>query len=192
MEDISLFFQLGWGHIMSLEALDHLLFLQALMALYAYRQWKQVLILITAFTIGHSLTLALSLSNIIHFNARWVEFLIPFTIVLTSIYNIIKKEPGDQKFELNYLMALIFGLIHGMGFASAIRFMMADEGSLAVPLLSFNVGIEVAQIVVVLSLIFRDYLLLRLLKIKQNYWTILLSVITGIGALIMCLQRRPF
>ena len=99
MEDFKLFFQLGWGHIISLDALDHLLFIAALTSLYNLFDWRKVLILITSFTIGHSLTLALASLSVIQFNNSWIEFLIPLTIIINCIFNVIQKE--DIYFPLN-------------------------------------------------------------------------------------------
>ena len=113
------------------------------------QNWKQVLVLVTAFTIGHSLTLALSVYDVIRFNEKWVEFLIPCTIITTAVFNLLLKDFEPKSLRLNYFLALFFGLIHGMGFANTIRFMLAKDQGIAAPLLSFNIGLEAGQIVVV-------------------------------------------
>ena len=107
----SFYFGWGWHHIMSWEALDHLLFITALAAIYLLKDWKQVLVLVTAFTIGHSLTLALSVLDIIRFPSNWVEFLIPCTIVVTAISNLFQKKFTPKSIRINYFLALFFGLI---------------------------------------------------------------------------------
>ena len=124
MQNLGFYFDLGWHHIMTWNALDHLLFVLALTAVYVIADWKQVLVLITAFTIGHSLTLALSVFDIIRINNNWVEFLIPCTIIITAGLNFLKKDFNPKSLRLNYFLALFFGLIHGLGFANAIRFMI--------------------------------------------------------------------
>src|SRR5215216_4928884 len=119
MEDFGFFFGLGWEHIISTNALDHQLFIAALAAIYLLKDWKQVLVLVTAFTIGHSLTLALSVFDVIRFDRKWVEFLIPLTIVITALSNLFQKNFTTRSVRINYFLALCFGLIHGMGFANS-------------------------------------------------------------------------
>src|SRR4030095_553246 len=110
MQDFGFYFRLGWDHIISKAALDHQLFIAALAAIYLIQDWKQVLILVTAFTIGHSLTLALSVMNLVHFNSKWVEFLIPVTIVITAFTNLFQKKFTPRSVRINYFLALFFGL----------------------------------------------------------------------------------
>ena len=193
MEDFTLYFQLGWNHILSFDALDHILFIAALTCLYNLSDWRKVLILITAFTVGHSLTLALSSLNIIKLNNNWIEFLIPLTIVITCVYNIFQIEKRESKnIQWNYLMALCFGLIHGMGFANTIRFMLAKAQTITIPLLSFNIGIEAGQAIVVMSILYVTHIFTASAGLKQRWWTISMSVICGIIAVYMCISRLHF
>jgi hypothetical protein len=193
MEDFTLYFQLGWNHIISLDALDHLLFIAALTCLYNLSDWRRILILITAFTVGHSLTLALSSLNIIKLNNDWIEFLIPLTIVITCVYNIFQFEKRESKnIQWNYFIALCFGLIHGMGFANKIRFMLAKAQTITIPLLSFNIGIEAGQTIVVMCFLYVAYILTASAGLKQKWWTNGISVICGIIGLYMCASRLPF
>lgn len=187
MQDFNFYFGLGWHHIISKDALDHQLFIMALVAIYAFREWKQVLILVTAFTIGHSLTLALSVLDIIRFPNNWVEFLIPCTIVFTAIANLFHKKGG--KLRLNYLMALLFGFIHGMGFANYLRFMLARDQSLVVGLFGFNVGLEVGQITVVFILLIIAQIAFSLFKVNRRDWIIFISAGVFSIALKMALDR---
>src|SRR5216117_113660 len=106
MTDFGLYFQIGWQHIIDTNALDHQLFILSLAAIYLLKEWKQVLVLVTAFTIGHSLTLALSVLNVIHFPSNWIEFLIPCTIVLTAISNLFQKNFTPRSIRINYFLAL--------------------------------------------------------------------------------------
>ena len=191
MQDFGFYFSLGWEHIISSDALDHQLFIAALVAIYLLQDWKQVLILVTAFTIGHSLTLALSVFDVIRFNTRWVEFLIPLTIVLTAISNLFQKKFTPRSIRINYLLALVFGLVHGMGFANSVRFMLASDQSIGWSLLGFNLGLEVGQIVVVLVLLILAWLLVSLLKINRRDWVIFLSGAVFGLALKMTLERIP-
>lgn len=193
MNDIN-YFEEGWFHIMSLDALDHQLFIISLAALFLLKDWRRVLVLVTAFTIGHSLTLALSAYDIIRFSTAWVEFLIPITIVITALYdltyiNLSKIEKRNINF--NYIIALSFGLIHGMGFANSIRMMLASDQRIGVPLLSFNLGLEAGQIVLILLILLAAQLIVVNMKIPRKYWIILLSVIPLVLSFKMALERIP-
>ncbi len=192
MSDFGFYFKLGWEHIISIGALDHQLFILALAAIYLLKDWKQVLILVTAFTIGHSLTLALSVFDIIRFSAKWVEFLIPCTIVFTAIINLFQKSFTPRSVRINYFLALFFGLVHGMGFANSIRFMLASDQSIGWGLFGFNVGLEVGQIAVVLCILLFSTILITLFKVNRRDWVIFASAgIFGL-ALKMALERIPW
>ena len=191
MEDFLFYFKTGWTHIISWDALDHLLFIIALAAIYRVVNWKNVLILVTAFTIGHSLTLALSVYDIIRFNEKWVEFLIPCTIVVTGVFNLIPPKVNESPFKTNYLIALLFGLIHGMGFANTIRFMLAKNQDIVIPLISFNFGLEVGQIIVVSIVLLTSYLWVTKIGLSRKWWIGALSVFSILLALIMAAERWP-
>src|SRR6476619_774508 len=114
MNDFVFYFQMGWEHIISKTALDHIFFIAALAAIYMLRDWKQVLVLVTAFTVGHTITLILSTKNIVEVNSSLVEFLIPCTIIVTAISNFFQKNFTPRAIRINYFLALFFGLIHGL------------------------------------------------------------------------------
>ena len=192
MEDFSFYFQWGWSHIISWEAMDHLLFLLALTAVYLFENRKQVIILITAFTIGHSLTLALSIYDTIHFKSSWVEFLIPITIVITATLNFFRKDFDIKQQGFKYLITLIFGLVHGMGFAGTIKMSLAESQKIAIPLLSFNIGIEAGQIVVVFLILLLSQIVVHQLGFARKWWVWLLSGISFFGGLYFALTRLPF
>ncbi|HEX6168361.1 MAG TPA: HupE/UreJ family protein [Chitinophagaceae bacterium] len=192
MSDFGFYFKLGWEHIISKGALDHQLFILALAAIYLLKDWKQVLILVTAFTIGHSITLALSVFDIIRFSAKWVEFLIPCTIVFTATINLFQKSFTPRSVRINYFLALFFGLIHGMGFANSIRFMLASDQSIGWGLFGFNVGLEVGQIVVVLGILLFSTILITLFKVNRRDWVIFASAGALGLSLKMALERLPW
>ena len=192
MSDFKFYFGLGWEHIMSWDALDHLLFIAALAAIYLLKDWKQVLILVTAFTIGHSLTLALSVMDVFRFPAEWVEFLIPCTIVITAISNLFQKKFTPKSIRINYFLALFFGLIHGMGFANTIRFMLAQDQSFGWGLFGFNVGLEAGQIAVVTTLLLVTQALITRFKFDRREWVIFLSGAILSLSLQIALTRLPF
>lgn len=191
MSDVAFYFDTGWHHIISWTALDHILFIIALSAIYLAQNWKQVLVLVTAFTIGHSLTLALSVYDIIRINEKWVEFLIPCTIVATGVFNFLVKDFKPRSLRINYFLALFFGLIHGMGFANTIRFMLAKDEHIALPLLSFNIGLEAGQIVVVAFILLISFLLVNKLNLNRKWWVWALSGIAILIALNMVVDRWP-
>lgn len=191
MGDFSFYFIEGWKHIISTDALDHQLFIVALAVVYTFSDWKKVLILVTAFTIGHSLTLALSVLDIIRAPSSWVEFLIPVTIVLTAAWNIFNGKPV-KNVNTNYFLALFFGLIHGLGFANSIRMMLASDQSLGMGLLGFNTGLEAGQVVVVLIILFAGKVLLDLIKVPQRIYIFVVSMAVGIFAAKMAIERIHF
>src|SRR5690606_27641510 len=191
MGDFQIFFELGWEHIISTDALDHQLFIAALAAIYLLRDWKQVLILVTAFTIGHSLTLALSVLDIVRFPSSWVEFLIPVTIVITALTNLTQKKFTPKSIRINYFLALFFGLIHGMGFANSIREMMASGEGIGWSLLGFNLGLEAGQIVVVMILLLAAHVIVNILRVNRREWVIFLSAAVFALSLQQALERIP-
>lgn len=191
MNDLAFYFREGWQHIISLHSADHQLFILALCAVYLMSDWKKVLILVTAFTIGHSLTLALSVYDVIRANERWVEFLIPCTIIITTVFNFIQKEPARKTLRLNYFFALFFGLIHGLGFANTIRFMLAKDQTIGWSLFGFNVGLEAGQIVIVSVILLLSYLFVNMLHLRRRWWVIILSTGALVFASKFALERIP-
>ena len=192
MTDFLFYLNLGWEHIISLDALDHQLFVLVLVAVYTYNDWRKILVLVTAFTIGHSITLALSVLDIVRVPADWVEFLIPLTILLTAADNILMRNKQTSLMKLNYYLALVFGLIHGMGFANTARLMLAKEQNIFTPLLGFNLGLEIGQVAVVLLILLVEFLLIKFLKLKKIHWMVIASAITLIISLKLCIERFPF
>ena len=191
MNDLAFYFKIGWQHIISIDAIDHLLFILALAALYLLNDWKKILILVTAFTIGHSLTLALSVFNINRINDKWVEFLIPCTIIITSIFNFIQANAISKSINLHYFFALFFGLIHGLGFANTIRFMLAKDQTIGWSLFGFNVGLEAGQIIVVSIILSISYFVVTLAKLPQKWWIYIISAITFTWAVNFAMDRIP-
>jgi len=192
MSDFSFYFVMGWQHIISADALDHQLFILALACVYSIRDIKRVLILVTAFTIGHSLTLALSVYDVIRFSSKWVEFLIPCTIFITALNNIFQINRRDASARINYYLALCFGLIHGMGFANAIRIMLAKDQTVGWGLFGFNIGLEAGQIFVVAIILIVGILFLNIFKVKRRDWIFFLSAGVFALSLKMALERFPF
>lgn len=191
MKDFALYFSVGWEHIVNREALDHIFFIAALAAIYMLKDWKQVLVLVTAFTIGHAITLLLSAKDIIEVNSRWVEFLIPCTIAITAIVNLFQRDFTPRSVRINYFLALFFGLIHGLAFATTLKWLLASDQSFVSAWISFSVGLELGQILVVLLILLLAQLLVGLLKVPRRDWVIFVSALVFGLALEMAIHRWP-
>lgn len=166
-----MYLRLGMEHITDLRGYDHILFLATLIAGYQWKNWLKVLKLITAFTLGHSLSLALSVIGYISFSTDIIEWLIPFTIALTSVSNLLSNQKFAQYyFNVEYTTTTIFGLIHGMGFSVLLKMLMGESASITLPLLSFNIGLELGQIVIVIILLTLSSLANKYLKISTTTW----------------------
>jgi len=189
MSDFSLYFQLGLQHICDWQGYDHILFVTVLCGIYQLADWRKVLVLVTAFTIGHSVTLALSVFNILHINTSLIEFLIPVTIVITALNNILKRNTSPKTINLTYFLALFFGLIHGLGFSSYLKSLLGKSTNIVEQLFAFNIGLECGQVIIVISVLLLSFLLIKTFKIKAVDWSFFLSsAIFGI-ALMMCIDR---
>ncbi len=201
------YLQLGFSHIADLAGYDHILFVTALCALYDMRHWRHLLWLVTAFTIGHSVTLALSTLNVIAFSSSIVEFLIPVTIALTACVNIAtlhrKEEFFAQEESANFLqvlrgqdwtkyaMALGFGFIHGMGFSTFLKSLLGREAAITLPLLAFNVGLECGQILIVGCLLLLTFVMTRLIGLARRDWALIVSGASLGIALTLMLKNAP-
>jgi len=190
MDDFILFLKLGLYHVLDWQAYDHILFLIVLTVIYTLHDWKKVLWLITLFTLGHTLTLALAAYKIIAIDINIIEFLIPVTILITALVNIltIKKRPSKVN-NINLFFAFFFGLIHGLGFSNYFRMIIEDSEAKLIPLLEFAIGIEIAQLVIVLGILFLGYIAQNILKISKRDWVLILSSIV-IGVVIPMLTER--
>ena len=192
MQDFNLYFRLGIDHILTWEALDHILFVTALCLRYLLKDWKKVIILVTAFTIGHSITLALAGLGYVHFSKTWIEFLIPLTILATAINNIFQK-PADiqspSKLPLIYFLALFFGMIHGLAYARTFRLEGAD--GLLAHLFAFNAGIEIAQLLVVTVVLIASFVFVQLLRVSRLWWIRIISLVILMASIKMAFERLP-
>jgi len=193
------FLELGFKHMADFRAYDHMLFLIALCAIYRIHEWKRVLILATAFTVGHSVTLGLAVFEVIKFNQPLIETLIAVTILLTCLYNIFscsKHTKGEKvsptrvayhtrQLMVSYAIAFLFGLIHGMGFSNLAKdtAMMFEENNLALLLFGFNVGLELAQLLIVAVILIIAYFVMDILKVRQRVWNVTISSMVGLMAL---------
>lgn len=194
MSEFELYFGLGKDHILDYKnGYDHILFVVALCVLYAWRDWKRVLILVTAFTIGHSITLALATLNIVSVNANLIEFLIPLTIFITAISNVFKNEQllSNRALWLSYGYALFFGLIHGLGFSNYLRSILGKDRSIVSQLFAFNVGLEFGQIIIVIVFLTVAFIVVDLFTVNRRDWKLVVSSLIA-GMAVVLLKDKIF
>lgn len=191
MSEFALYFGLGKDHILDTNGYDHILFVIALCAVYLLHDWKKVLILVTAFTIGHSITLALATLRIVAFPGEVIEFLIPLTIFVTAIANIFKRDNASSKtaIQLNYVFALFFGLIHGLGFSNYLRELLGQSQNIVTPLFAFNVGLELGQLIIVAIFLVVGFLLVQLVGVARRDWRVVISSAIAGMALVLMTER---
>ena len=189
MSEFSLYFILGKDHILDYtNGYDHILFVVALCAVYIARDWKKILILVTAFTLGHSITLALATMSLISVNAKLIEFLIPLTIFVTAVYNLFRKEDllTQKPVHVNYFFALFFGLIHGMGFSNYLRALLGKDESIITQLFAFNIGLEYGQIIIVGIFLTVSFIAIEWTHVSRRDWKMIISsAIAGIALILM-------
>lgn len=189
MSEFRVYFDEGRDHILDyMNGYDHILFVVSLCALYLMRDWRQILVLVTAFTIGHSITLALSVLNIVSVKPELIEFLIPLTIFITAASNLFKDEenPPTGPLQLNYLFAAFFGLIHGLGFSNYLRAILGKDERIISQLLAFNLGLEVGQIIIVVIFLVAAFIMVDLFSVNRRDWKMVISsAIAGIALMLM-------
>ena len=192
MEDFVLYFKVGLNHVLDFSAYDHILFLIVLAVVFNNFQWRKVIWLVTLFTIGHSITLGLSAYEILKIKVDIIEFLIPLTIFITGSINIINsKKESKKKGNINLLLALLFGLIHGLGFSNYFRMMVGKEEDKLFPLVEFALGIELAQVIIVIGILIIGMLLKNFLRVDRRDWVLVCSSIV-IGFSIQMMIDRVF
>lgn len=189
MSEFRVYFDLGKEHILDYaNGYDHILFVIALSSLYLFRDWKRVLILVTAFTIGHSVTLALATLQIVSVKAELIEFLIPLTIFITAASNLFKNESSmsGSNIQINYIYAAFFGLIHGLGFSNFLRSILGRDERIVTQLLAFNLGLELGQIIIVAAFLSVAFILVELLNVNRRDWKLVISsAVMGIALILM-------
>ena len=176
MHEFWMYTQIGFNHIANLSGMDHILFVAALCIRYQLSDWKKWLVLITAFTIGHSITLILSVFNYLDFSTGWIEFLIPVTILITSISNMfVKQFSFNIRFPVIYFFALFFGLIHGLGFSFYLKSLLGMQQNIAPALLAFNFGLEIGQILIVMAILVISFIFVSLLRAPRRDFVLIVS-----------------
>ncbi|QCX01573.1 HupE/UreJ family protein [Aggregatimonas sangjinii] len=186
MEDFFFYVKLGLQHVLDFSAYDHILFLAALAIPFTFIKWNPVLVLATIFTFTHCLALGLSVYEVLVMDVALVEFLIPVTILLTALFNIIyqRSPDGKKSILLHGIATAFFGLIHGFGFSNYFKMLMAGEEDKLMPLLAFATGIEISQLIIVLGILALAYVLQSVLRVKQPIFVV-------VGSLVVILLTLP-
>lgn len=194
------YLQLGFYHIFNLQAYDHLVFLLALCAPYVLADWRRVVALVTSFTVGHSLTLALATLGVVNYSAALIEALIPITILLTCFANLSKAgrpesrssrrlRPEPIVLALPNLLAAVFGLIHGLGFSNYLRELLGRQSRPITELLAFNVGVELGQLLIVSIILVLGFVVLRVFNAARRDWLLVVSGAAAGIALVLLLGQ---
>ncbi len=170
MQELWFYVQLGLQHVLDLNAYDHILFLMALALPFTFKSWKSVLLLATVFTFTHCMALVLSVYELVVMKVSWIEFLIPVTILMTALFNLIyqKSQEDHKSIWLPILATAFFGLIHGFGFSNYFRMMIMGEEDKLRPLAGFATGIEISQVVIVLLVLVLAFVFQSIFKIKKK------------------------
>lgn len=183
-----MYLKLGFQHIIDINGYDHIVFVLVLCAGYTLKQFSKVLILITAFTIGHSITLALSTLKLVSIPSSIIEFLIPATIMVTAISNVLPLKSSNNRFV--YIITLFFGLIHGLGFSNYLKELLGRESNIVTPLLAFNIGLELGQILVLAIYFVVLFISVNLFKLRHDFWRIFVSGAAFGISLILLLENK--
>ncbi|MFV0565825.1 MAG: HupE/UreJ family protein [Flavobacteriaceae bacterium] len=183
----------GMYHVLDINAYDHVLFLTVLTVPYMFKDWKRVFLLVSMFTLGHTLSLILAAYNMVSVNAAIVEFLIPITILVVAVFNIFTSGKGAQKEKVGvlFLSTLFFGLIHGLGFAREFKMLLGDSDNKLVLLAEFALGIEIAQLVVVFAVLFLGYVTQIVFRFSKRDWVMVMSAIV-VGLVIPMILNSDF
>lgn len=192
MNAFPFYLKLGFDHISNLAGYDHILFLVALCAIYKIQQWRNILVLVTAFTIGHSVTLVLVSMGTFSIPSHIIKFLIPTTIFLTAIHNVASSGLSEKSTKMgrNYAMALFFGFIHGMDFSNYFKALLMSDASILIPLLGFNIGIELGQLLIVFVIVGIAFLFLNVIGVKHREWNVFISGAAAGMSLISMMENK--
>jgi len=183
----------GVKHVLDINAYDHVLFLMVLTIPYLFKDWKRVLLLVSLFTLGHTLSLVLAAYNVVTVSGVLVEFLIPVTILIVALYNVFTAGKGAQKERVGvlFIATLFFGLIHGLGFAREFHMLLGESDNKMALLLEFALGIEIAQIIIVFIVLFVGYVIQTIFRFSKRDWIMVISAVV-IGLVIPMILNSDF
>ena len=193
MSEFWIYFNIGLKHVLNINAYDHVLFLIALTIPYAFKDWRRLLLLITLFTVGHTLALVLSVYEIVYIKSNLIEFIIPITILVVAIFNLFTagKNNKNESVSLIAFVTLFFGIIHGLGFSNYFKTILPGKSSAKLlPLTEFALGIETAQIIVVFVVLIISYIIQTFFRFSKRDWTLVMSAFI-IGVIIPLVIQSP-
>ncbi|WP_347050839.1 HupE/UreJ family protein [Flavobacterium olei] len=193
MSQFWIYFQIGLKHVLDINAYDHVLFLIALTVPYLFKDWKRIFVLVSIFTIGHTLALILSVYGIVTIKVNLVEFLIPITILITALYHLFTagKTSKNDSINLVFFITLFFGIIHGLGFSNYFKTILGGSPtSKLIPLGEFALGIEAAQLIVVFVVLVISYIVQTVFRFSKRDWALVMSAFI-IGVVIPMIIESP-
>ncbi|MDO6818292.1 HupE/UreJ family protein [Zobellia sp. 1_MG-2023] len=193
MEEFLFYIKMGLEHVLDINAYDHILFLAALAVPFSFKTWKKVVLLATVFTIAHCVSLALSAYGWVNIDVSLIEFLIPVTIMMTAVFNLLymRKAATVKSMQGHVLATLVFGLIHGFGFSNYFRMLMAEEDNKLVPLLGFATGIEISQVTIVASVLVLGWALTTVTKLSKVLFVVITSILIILLTIPMLIRTFP-
>jgi hypothetical protein len=193
LENVWFNIEYGMNHVLDINAYDHVLFLIVLTVPYLFKDWKRVFLLVSTFTLGHTLSLVLAAYNIVRVNGALIEFLIPITILVVALFNVFTAGKGGQKGKVGVLFfsTLFFGLIHGLGFAREFHMLAGQTDNILSLLIEFALGIEIAQVIIVFVVLFLGYLMQTLFRFSKRDWIMVISAIV-VGLVIPMILNSDF
>ncbi len=185
--------QYGLNHVLDINGYDHVLFLMVLSVPYLFKDWKRILILVSVFTLGHTLSLFLAAYEVVSINSALVEFLIPLTILVVAIYNVFtaSKSANSGQIGVLFISTLFFGLIHGLGFAREFKMFIGRSDNKLIPLVEFALGIELAQIIIVFVVLFLGFLGQTVFRFSRRDWKMVISAMV-VGMVIPMIINSEF
>jgi len=193
LENVWFNIEYGMNHVLDINAYDHVLFLIVLTVPYIFKDWKRVLLLVSTFTLGHTLSLVLAAYNVVRVNGALIEFLIPITILVVALFNVFTAGKGAQKGKIGvlFISTLFFGLIHGLGFAREFHMLAGQTDNILFLLIEFAIGIEIAQVIIVFVVLFLGYLMQTLFRFSKRDWIMVISAIV-VGLVIPMILNSDF
>ena len=195
MSEFLLYFNIGLKHVLDINAYDHVLFLMALVIPFAFKDWKKVLILVSLFTLGHTIALILSVYGVVRIDAVLVEFLIPITILITAVFYLFTAGKSSKNESITFVavITLFFGIIHGLGFSNYFKTILPGNASdKLIPLLEFALGIEAAQLIVVFVVLILSYIVQTFFRFSKRDWALVMSAFVIGVVLPMIIQSEIF
>ena len=191
MENFWFYFKLGFDHVLDPRGLDHFYFLIALTLPFMFREWQKLLVWVSIFTLGHTLSLFASNFKWILVDGKWVEFLIPITIGITCLSVLFKQRNTVSKSSWINSITLFFGIIHGFGFGKYFRMISIEDENAAISLLEFALGVEFAQLIIVLSMLLINFLVIRVFGFKIQKWELIVAALILSQAISMTVENWP-